>query len=258
MLEPPRGTGSGPFPVVYFLHDFWGDGGILWRHGVAARLEAAMAAGELPPFLLVAPDGARAFWADSHDGERRYESWLLDALPRLVAERWPVRPGPSGRAVVGISMGGHGALRMALRRPREVGAAAALSGLVPPLDWDLVEDTNPLVRFTLRRTFGPSREENSLRRNDLYRLMPELYALPPEQRPRLLVRAGTEDRYRFDEASYLFALVARDNGVAVDLVLEPGGHDWDYWARTADDVVAWALRALEERAAAERGAAETR
>ena len=62
------------------------------------------------------------------------------------------------------------------------------------------------------------------------------------------MRAGTEDRYRLDEASYLFAMVARDNGVEVELVLEPGGHDWDYWSRTTGEVVAWALRALEERA----------
>jgi hypothetical protein len=73
----------------------------------------------------------------------------------------------------------------------------------------------------------------------------------PAERPRLLVRAGTEDRYRFDEASYLFALVAHDNGVAVELVLEPGGHDWEYWSRTAGETVAWALRALDGRAAGE-------
>ena len=248
VLEPPPGAGPGPFPVVYFLHDFWGGDGILWRHGVAQRLAAAVAAGELPPFLLVAPEGGRAFWADSHDGARRYESWLLDELPRRIAERYPVRPGPAGRAVVGISMGGHGAIRLALRRPHEVGAAAALSGLVPPLDWGLVEDTNPLLRLMLKRAFGPSRQDNSLRRNDLYRMMPALYAIPAERRPRLLVRAGTEDKYRFDEASYLFAMVARDNGVAVELVLEPGGHDWEYWSRSTGEVVAWALRALEERA----------
>jgi S-formylglutathione hydrolase FrmB len=146
-------------------------------------------------------------------------------------------------------MGGQGAIRLALRRPHEVGAAAALSGLVPPLDWGLVEDTNPLLRLMLKRAFGPSREDNSLRRNDLYRLMPALYGIPPELRPRLLVRAGTEDKYRFDEASYLFAMVARDNGVEVELVLEPGGHDWDYWSRTSGEVVAWAVESLEQRAA---------
>ena len=152
-------------------------------------------------------------------------------------------------------MGGSGALLLALRRPREIGAAGSLSGLVPPLDWDLVEDTNPLVRLTLRRTFGRSREDNSLRGNDLYRLLPRVYPIPPPERPRLLVRAGTEDKYRFDDASYLFAMVARDNGVAVELVLEPGGHDWDYWSRSSGEVVAWALRALEERAAQQRGQA---
>jgi putative tributyrin esterase len=247
VLEPPPGAGPGPFPVVYFLHDFFGSDTVLWERGVAARLLARMAAGELPPFLLVAPAGERGFWADSHDGRRRYEEWLAEGLPRQVAARYRVRPGPAGRAVVGISMGGYGALKLALRRPREIGAAGALSGLVPPLDWQIVEDAHPLLRRAMRRTFGRDPHDNTLRRDDLYKLLPRLYGIPAEQRPRLLVRAGTEDRYILDEASYLFAMVARDNGVEVELVLEPGEHDWSYWRHTTEEVVAWAVAALDRR-----------
>jgi S-formylglutathione hydrolase FrmB len=197
----------------------------------------------------VAPAGHRGFWIDSHDGRRRYAQWLADGLPREVAARWPVRPGPAGRAAVGISMGGFGAFRLALERPREVGAAAALSGLVPPLDWQIVEDAHPLLRLSMRRTFGRDEHDNSLRENDLYKLLPRLYGIPPAERPRLLLRAGTEDRYILDEASYLFAMVARENGVETELVLEPGEHHWRYWSHTADDVVEWAVRALDERCA---------
>lgn len=252
VLAPPPGAGPGPWPVVYFLHDFFGGDEVLWRRGVAQRLAAAMAAGTLPPFLLVAPEGGQGFWADSHDGRRRYEEWLANGLPRQVGARWPVRPGPAGRGLAGISMGGFGALRVALRHPRQVGAAAALSGLVPPLDYDVVTGgagRHPLLRLALRRTFGGDGRAPAVRRNDLYRLLPGLYGIPPAQRPRLLVRAGTEDRYILDEAAYLFATVARDNGVAVELVLEPGSHDWRYWRRTAEEVVAWTVQALEARCA---------
>jgi putative tributyrin esterase len=250
VLEPPPQAGPGPWPVVYFLHDFFGGDDVLWQHGVADRLTAAMAAGTLPPFLLVAPQGDQGFWADSHDGRRRYEEWLAEGLPRQVAARWPVRPGPAGRALAGISMGGYGALKLALRRPQEVGAAAALSGLVPPLDYDVVgggSRRHVLLHLALRRTFGRDGRSPAVRRNDLYRLLPGLYDVPPARRPRLLVRAGTDDRYILDEASYLFATVARDNGVEVDLVLEPGTHDWRYWGRTTEEVLAWTVRALETR-----------
>jgi putative tributyrin esterase len=254
VLEPPATAGAGPFPVVYFLHDFFGGDDVLWRRGVTDRLVQRMASGELPPFLLVAPQGDRGFWADSYDGQRRYEEWLTDQLPRQIGASYPVRPGPAGRAVVGISMGGYGAMKLALRRPQDVGAAAALSGLVPPLDWQIVEDAHPLARLAMKRTFGRHRHHNSLRRDDLYHLLPRLYPIPPERRPRLLVRAGTEDRYILDQASELFARVARDHGVDVELVLEPGRHDWTYWSRTADEVVAWAVRALDARCAGWSGA----
>ena len=144
-------------------------------------------------------------------------------------------------------MGGFGAIRLALRRPQDVGAAAALSGLVPPLDWQMMEDANPFLRLTMRRTFGGDAGAGTLRRDDLYHLLPRLYPIPRDRRPRLLVQAGTEDRYILDEASFLFAMVARDNGVDVELVLEPGTHDWRYWREAAEDVVVWAVHALEQR-----------
>lgn len=251
MLEPPGEAGEGPFPVVYFLHDIFGDDAVLWRHGVAQRLRARMATGELPPFLLVAPAGGRSFWSDFHDGSRRFETWIGEELPRQIAARYPVRRGPSGRAMTGISMGGYGAFKVALRNPRQVGAAASLSGVVPPLDWGVVEDANPIAQLFMKRVFGRDREENGLRREDLFRLLPRLYEVPRGERPRLLLRAGTEDGYRLDEAAYLFHTVARDYGVEVELVLEAGNHGWGYWSASVEEIVAWAVRALQARAVAE-------
>src|SRR5687768_10418041 len=81
VLAPPPSAGAGPFPVVYFLHDLWGSDAILWRQGVAQRVAARVARGEVPPFVLVAPEGDRGFWADSWDGRRRYERWVTAELP---------------------------------------------------------------------------------------------------------------------------------------------------------------------------------
>ena len=162
VLLPPASAGSGPFPVIYFLHDLWGSDAGLWRHGVAQRLAARMASGEAPPFLLVAPEGHRGFWADSWDGRRRYEQWVMAELPEQVAARWPVRRGPRSRAYVGISMGGAGAVRMGLRHPRETAAVVSISGLLVPLDSAFVRDAKLFMRPTIKRVFGPP-DEKALR-----------------------------------------------------------------------------------------------
>jgi len=245
VLLPPPSAGAGPFPVVYYLHDLWGSDAGLWRHGVARRLAARMGNGEAPAFLLVAPEGHRGFWADSWDGRRRYERWVMAELPAQVAARWPVRSGPRSRAYVGVSMGGAGAVRMGLRNPRETAAIVSISGLLVPLDAAFVRDAKLFVRPALRRVFGPP-DDDALRRADPYRLLGAMSAADLAAAPPLLLLAGTEDKYRLDDASALFTKHAREKGLTVQLRLTAGGHDWRYWQATTEEGILWAARRLAE------------
>jgi S-formylglutathione hydrolase FrmB len=248
VLVPPSSSGAGPFPVVYFLHDLWGSDAGLWKHGVAPRLASRMSSGEAPPVLVVAPEGHRGFWADSWDGRRRYEQWAMTELPAQVAARWPVRSGPRSRAYVGISMGGAGAVRMGLRNPRETAAIVSISGLLVPLDAAFVRDARLLVRSPLQRAFGPAGhpDEDTLRRNDPYRLLGAMSAADLAAAPPILLLAGSSDKYRLDEASALFARNAREKGLAVELRLDAGGHDWRYWRSVTEEGILWAARQLAE------------
>ena len=207
-----------------------------------------MASGEAPPFLLVAPEGHRGFWADSWDGRRRYERWVMAELPAQVAARWPVRGGPRSRAYVGLSMGGAGAVRMGLRNPRETAAIVSISGLLVPLDAAFVRDARLLVRPALSRVFGPPGlpDDDALRRADPYRLLGAMSAADLAAAPPLLLLAGNGDKYRLDEASALFAKHAREKGLTVELRLDEGGHDWRYWRSVAEEGILWAARRLDE------------
>lgn len=242
---PPASAGAGPFPVVYFLHDLWGSDAILWRQGVAQRVAARVARGEVPPFVLVAPEGDRGFWADSWDGRRRYEHWVTAELPAQVASRWPVRSGARSRAYVGISMGGAGAVRMGLRNPHETAAVVSISGLLVPLDGAFVRDANLLMRPMIKRVLGPP-DEKALRRNDPYRMLGAMSAADLGAAPPFLLFAGTEDKYRLDEASELFTKHAREKGLAVELKLAPGAHDWSYWPDVTEEGLVWAAQRLAE------------
>ncbi|HEV8241050.1 MAG TPA: alpha/beta hydrolase-fold protein [Thermoanaerobaculia bacterium] len=250
VLLPPSNAGAGPFPVVYFLHDLWGSDSGLWKHGVAQRLAARMASGDMPPFLLVAPEGHRGFWADSSDGRHLYERWVMTELPAQVAARWPVRSGPRSRAYVGISMGGAGAVRMGLRSPRETAAIVSISGLLVPLDAAFVRDARLLVRPALERVFGrhDHPDDDALRHADPYRLLGAMSAADLAAAPPLLLLAGNDDKYRLDEASDLFTRHAREKGLMVELRLAAGGHDWRYWRTVTEDAIVWAARRLAEAA----------
>jgi len=235
---PPGYPERAPYPVVYFLHDYFGGDAVLWRHGVFEQLGARMAEGELEPFVVIAPDGDRGYWSDRWDGRRTWESWVTGALRESVEARWAVRRDRAGRAVSGISMGGFGAIKAALRRPDLYAEASSLSGALIPLDPDAVRGYRWLQRRILKGVFGPLDGENVYARNDLRRLVEP----PPPagvERSRLLLRCGREDEYRLAGAAEKFAELARRNGFEVELVLEPGAHDWNYWKSSAVETLAW-------------------
>lgn len=238
VLVPPLIPGT-TYPVLYFLHDYFGDSGILWRQGVAAELLRRIEAGTMPPLILVAPDGEHGYWSDFHDRSHHYESWIAQGLREEIEARFPVREAREARAVSGISMGGFGAVKLALHRPELYSSASSLSGALLPLDWDFITAQGWFGRRRLTRIFGRSREANNTVANDPRRLVE---ALRGKLAPALLLRVGTEDKYHLDEAARRFADAARAAGLETTLTLEPGGHHWSYWRRSALEVVDWHAR----------------
>jgi S-formylglutathione hydrolase FrmB len=238
LLLPPGYPDGAPYPVLYFLHDFFGDSRVLWKSGAAEQIERQMAAGRIAPMIVVAPDGDKGYWADSYDGRRRFERWVTDGLRRRIEADLPVAAERSARAVAGISMGGYGAAKLALKHPELYSAAGSLSGALTPLTWEGVESAPFFIRPALKRVFGRSAQANNLADNDLVRLLERPW--PSEQpRPRFLLRCGTEDKYRLDEAASRFHAALEDAGFESRLVLEAGGHNWRYWRQSAVELVAW-------------------
>lgn len=238
VLLPPLEPGRS-YPVLYFLHDYFGDSGILWRQGVAAELHRRMESGALPPLVVVAPDGNHGYWSDFHDGSRRYESWVAEGLRAEVEARFPVSRERAHRAVSGISMGGFGAVKLGLRRPDLYESASSLSGALLPLDWSFIAEQGWFSRRRLTRIFGHHPDANNADDNDPRRL---LAARRGESTPALYLRSGSEDKYNLDQAATKFAERARQQGLTVELVLERGGHTWSYWRNSALAVVDWHAR----------------
>src|SRR6266568_6557563 len=117
-LPPGHDQARGRFPAVYFLHGFFGT-----AHGwtapspfqptVPERLDALIAAGAIPPLVAVFPDGFTRLggsqWANS-SASGCYRDYLARDVVAAVDARARTLPAPEGRALVGKSSGGYGAL----------------------------------------------------------------------------------------------------------------------------------------------------
>jgi len=239
VLEPPsyRSNPAGRYPVLVFLHDGYGNVETLERRGVAAELATRMSDGRLPEFFVVAP-GARGSWfSDSLDGRRRWEEFLAGDLLRQLDARYRIVPGAAGRGITGISMGGFGALKIALKHPGLFGAVSSLSGALIPIGLDDILRYGWMTRLTLKRVFGRRPDPKTLSANDVWDLLREA---PFEHAPFAAhLRAGTEDFYGLDGVAAQYGTLLNEHGIPTEIVLEPGGHDWDYWRRALVSIAGW-------------------
>ena len=135
ILLPPSYTGQVPrdYPVIYFLHGMNNDH-TSWtqsRYGdIPAKLEALWREGALPEFLLVHPRGDNGFYSNSYDGGSRCEDYICRDLIREIEGNFRVQPDRRTRALGGTSMGGYGALKIAMKHPQLFGSVAAGSPIV--------------------------------------------------------------------------------------------------------------------------------
>ncbi|MGH9399797.1 MAG: alpha/beta hydrolase [Thermoanaerobaculia bacterium] len=225
------------YPVLYFLHDGYGDVLTLERRGVAAQLTARMRAGKLPEFLVVAPGAPGSWFSDTADGSKRYEAFIAGDLVRAIEATGRAVPGPGSRGITGISMGGYGAFKIALKRPGFYGSVSALSGALIPFGADDLKRYNAFSRWTITRVFGKPDGGNTLAENDVW----EMLRGPRFESPPFVshLRAGTEDDYRLDRVAAQYGMYLNEHGAPTTVVLEPGRHDWDYWRPAMTSIAEW-------------------
>jgi S-formylglutathione hydrolase FrmB len=120
---PPGEPAS--LPAVYFLHGFTGSARgwnnvSVFAPTVPERLDALVAAGEIPPVVGVFPDGMTALggtqWTNA-PAVGRYQDWVAADLVAAVDARLGTIARREARAIVGNSSGGYGALCLGRDRP---------------------------------------------------------------------------------------------------------------------------------------------
>jgi putative tributyrin esterase len=209
-------------PVLYLLHGNSDDDTSWTRRTSLERYVAPLG------LAVVMPRVERSFYADMANGGR-YWTFLSQELPQVVQSFFRVSDRREGTFVAGLSMGGYGAIKWALREPHRFAAAASLSG---PLD--LVSVGREPSRTELwRLVFGGPPAAGS--DEDLLAALARTE--DPGALPALYVGCGTEDD--LVEGSHTFLAEAARVGVGVTSSFTPGAHDWSYWDRTIQDVLAW-------------------
>jgi enterochelin esterase-like enzyme len=224
-LYLPKGwDGKTPLPLVVLLHGAGDDESSPDRFEVVQQLDQALENKQLPPFVLVAPEGDRGFWVNWYDGSHHYRDWVIDEVLPSVRASYPILPGPAGLHLLGVSMGGGGGMQMWLQDPAAFASAALLSA--PILDQ---QGTRKFLHAFLpdsliARVFGP---EGAGHGKDPYAVLTRADDLHGS---RLLFGAATHDRQPILPSNQTFDAALTARAIPHTFVTFPGKHGWRAWA----------------------------
>lgn len=227
----PAAASTARVPVVYLLHGHGGEAGDWFTYSRAAELA------NRHNIAVVTPDGANAWYINGGSG--RWRDYITDELVREVETRWPVKTSREGRAIAGLSMGGYGAINLALQRPDVFSLAASMSGALDITRANNIFEGGRRVDAEVLAGFGPP-DSATRRDNDIYRLAAEA---DPSKLPYLHLDCGRDDPWF--GVNREFAQVLARRGIAHNFQELPGDHDWRYWDRQIEVVLALAAKRLK-------------
>ena len=123
-LPPGYFDGARRYPVLYLLHGWGGwDTRIhdsewdLYKTFTIA--DNMMRAGQMPPLIIVVPEGGHNYWFNHAVDNERWGDYVAAEVVNYVDATFRTLPRRESRAIGGLSMGGLGAIQLALNHPAE-------------------------------------------------------------------------------------------------------------------------------------------
>lgn len=229
IIPPSRLTADGRCYTLFLLH---GMGGDCTRWVSQTRIQEYLA--DLP-ILTVMPSADDSFYLNSSLGG--YEDFIVCELVDFIDANYPTVASPEGRATTGLSMGGYGALLLALRHPEVFGAAASHSGAVLTAR-ATTELGKPWEWSKTLYGEGPDgarkrREHDILTLAQRFLREDAVSGTLHYHGPALYLDCGTEDFLYYASRELTQAL--RMLHVPYEYHEYSGDHDWTYWDRHVQD-----------------------
>jgi putative tributyrin esterase len=215
-----------PFPWLLLLHGLSDD------HATWSRRTSVERYAEARGIAVVMPAGGRGFYVDNAEGPR-WGAFIAEEVPAVARAFFPLSDRREDTYIAGLSMGGYGALRIALAHPDRFAAAGSFSG---GLDMSRrPTQLDPSWARELARVFG---DLDALpgSANDVFELAIRLNPAD-RRRLRLFQCCGTED-FLYD-GNVRFRDHARSLGLDLTYEEGPGTHEWGYWDAAVRRFLDW-------------------
>ena len=225
-----------PYPVLYLLHGYNGD------HTVWARRTSVERYASDKGIIVIMPAAHLSFYSDMEIGFR-YWTYISEELPGICRDLFPnMTDDPEKTFAAGLSMGGYGALKLALAFPERFRAAASLSGAVDVAALaDRIRKQAKGGPDAFRPVYGNRQVRGS--GDDLFCLA-ERAAEKGGRLPQLYQWCGRQDFLYQDNLRLRDFL--REMGYDLTWEEADGDHQWKYWDAGIERVLEWIQGILEK------------
>ncbi|MCC7371407.1 MAG: hypothetical protein IT306_23515 [Chloroflexi bacterium] len=222
MLPPDYDASSRRYPTLYLLHGVAGDSSEWQSIGILEAADRMIRTGEIDPFIIVLPNGGANYWVNHYSGPR-WADYVVNDVVTQVDRDYRTVNSPQGRAIGGLSMGGEGALRLALTNPRTFGIAAAHSPSLRTAFSQFAPELQPIFGDEeYWRTVTPLWQV--VDSNTAYRLT-------------LAIDVGEDDPWRPNVELLHERMLSR--GIPHRFDVLPGEHAAEYWIENVDRYLAF-------------------
>ena len=212
VIYPKLPISSERIPTLYLLHGYSGDA-FAWSKSKPELRKMA----DQDHILIVCPNGENSWYWDSPlQADSQFETFVSEELVHYIDTHYPTRRNRNSRAITGLSMGGHGALWLAIRHKEVFGACGSMSGGVDirpfPNNWDMSKQLG--------------NESNNQARWDAHTVMTQLNKI---QNGDLAITfdCGSDDFFFSVNCELHHEL--EKLGIFHDFTIRPGKHNWIYW-----------------------------
>jgi len=233
-LYLPPSYASSPakkYPVLYFLHGL-NENETRWavRGMTDVMLDRMVGEGKIGEFIVAIPFGAISFYTNTRDGREKWEDMIVTEFIPMIESTYRVNASRATRGISGISMGGYGALKIAMKHPELFSAVSAHSAVLIQ-DLAAVQSIpgrpGRMVQMTqlFDRIYGINQDLTYWEANNPMTLAKDRSKW---NGLKIYFDCGTEDEYGFFVGAKQLDELLTKASYPHEAHLYPGNHGWDY------------------------------
>lgn len=201
-------------PTLYLLHGYGGN-----YSNWVEKVPYLKTLVDRYNYMIVCPDGGIGSWYWDSSPDFQYETFVSKELVNYIESNFKVCKHKSGRAITGLSMGGHGALYLAIRHQDVYGAVGSTAGGVDirpfPNNWEMSKRLGE---------FGENKDKWNA-----HTVIEMLHLVKPNNL-KIFIDCGYDDFF-FTVNQELHNKMTYLN-IPHTYLNMPGKHNWDYWAQS--------------------------